>query len=83
MPIYQTHVSNFHHFIWTKATFQHLEYVILITSFTHGEGDDAEEMLGVDYARLTCVLWTCVKSLTARIEALEAPKKKTSKSKTT
>ena len=55
----------------------------LITTFTHGEGDDAEEMLGVDYSRMTCVLWTCVQALLKRVEALEAPKKKTSKSKTT
>ena len=50
----------------------------LVTTFTHGEGDDAVEMLGVDYSRMTCVLWTCVQALQKRIEALEgkrAPKR--------
>ena len=55
----------------------------LITTFTHGEGDDATDMLGVDYSRMTCVLWTCVQALLKRVEALEQAqtKKKTVKSK--
>ena len=54
----------------------------IITSFTHGKGDDQEEMLGVDYSRMVCVLWNCVKSLTARLEALEAQTKRPSKKST-
>ena len=48
--------------------------------YPHKEEDGNEtEYLGVDYARLTCVLWTVVKSLQQRVEALEAPKKKATK----
>ena len=53
----------------------------LVTTFTHGEGDDKVEMLAVDYSRLSCILWSVVKKLQTRVEALEAPKKKTAKSK--
>ena len=54
----------------------------LISTFPHGEGDDQEEMLGVDYSRMVCVLWNCVKSLTARLEALEAQTKRPTKKST-
>ena len=35
------------------------------------EQDDTEELLGLDYARITCVLWNVVKKLTQRVTALE------------
>ena len=42
---------------------------------------DENEMLGLDYARISCVLWNVCKSLQQRIEAVEGKKKKTTKSK--
>jgi len=56
------------------------EFQNIVLGYPHKEEDGNEiEYLGVDYARLTCVLWTVVKSLQQRIEALEAPKKKATK----
>ena len=40
-----------------------------IVSSKHAAGD---EYLTLDYSRLVCILWTTVKSLTARVAALEA-----------
>ena len=41
-----------------------------------------DDMLGLDYARISCVLWNVCKSLQTRITALEGQaKKKTAKSK--
>ena len=37
--------------------------------------EDGTELVGLDYARLSCVLWGAVKTLQARVEALEAKKK--------
>ena len=48
-----------------------------------GEGTIGEELLTIDHSRLSALLWAQCKNLQRRIEALEAPKKKTSKSKTT
>ena len=54
----------------------------LVTTFTHGEGDDKQEMLAVDYSRLNCILWSVVKKLQTRVEALEAQAKRPSKKST-
>ena len=35
-------------------------------------GEPETEIKCLDYARLTCVLWQCTRSLLARVEALEA-----------
>jgi hypothetical protein len=59
----------------------------LVDSFMHGPEDGAkEEYLSVSYDRLSLCLWGVVKNqqkalreLTLRIDALEAPKKKTAK----
>ena len=37
--------------------------------------EDGTELVTLDYARLSCVLWGAVKTLQARVEALEAKKK--------
>jgi len=56
------------------------EFQNIVLGYPHKEEDGNEiEYLGVDYARLTCILWTVVKSLQQRVEALEAPKKKATK----
>ena len=34
-------------------------------------------LLGLDYSRLTPILWTLVKDLSTRVQALESPKTKT------
>lgn len=48
------------------------EFQNLVAPYSHEEeGGDKIEYLGVDYSRLTAVLWTCVKSLTQRIEIIE------------
>ena len=36
------------------------------------ENEDEREILTLDYARLSCVLSQCTRSLLARVEALEA-----------
>ena len=62
----------------------------LVTTFMHGEVGSEQEMYGVDYSRLAaCVLWgvcknqqTALKSLTARVEALEAQTKRPTKKST-
>ena len=46
-----------------------------------GETIFGEELLTIDHSRLSALLWAQCKNLQARIEALEAPKKKTVKSK--
>ncbi len=57
------------------------EFQNLVSGYPHKEEDGNEtEYLGVDYARLTCVLWTVAKSLQRRVEALEAPKPRAGKS---
>ena len=57
------------------------EFQNLVVPYSHEEADGSKaEYYGIDYARISCVLWTVVRSLTARIEALEgkrAPKKST------
>jgi hypothetical protein len=60
----------------------------IVAGFTHGTGEAKTEMLGIDYGRLSTILWgvaknqqTMLRELTLRIEALEAPKKKATKSK--
>ena len=35
-------------------------------------GSDGREILTLDYARLSAVLWQCTRSMLARVEALEA-----------
>ena len=37
-----------------------------------GRGSPEQEIKTLDYARLSCVLWQCCRSMIARIEALEA-----------
>jgi hypothetical protein len=44
-----------------------------------GETIVGEELLTIDHSRLSALLWAQCKNLQARIEALEAPKKKTAK----
>ena len=44
-----------------------------------GETTVGEELLTIDHSRLSALLWAQCKNLQARIEALEAPKKKTAK----
>ena len=36
-------------------------------------------LLGLDYSRLTPILWTLVRDLSTRVQALETPKTKTKK----
>ena len=54
------------------------EFQNLVTPYVHEEADGSKaEYYGIDYGRISCIRWTVVRSLTARIEVLEAPKKKT------
>jgi hypothetical protein len=41
------------------------------TMYAATEEEEASEILTVDYARMSCVLWTCCRSLLDRVEALE------------
>jgi hypothetical protein len=54
-----------------------IEFQNIVAPFIHGI-DDKQEMLGLDYARITCILWGVCKNqqkalqeLTQRLEALE------------
>ena len=42
------------------------------SSHSDNRGDAEREILTLDYARLSAVLWQCTRSLLARVEALEA-----------
>ena len=42
------------------------------SSHSNSQGGDGREILTLDYARLSAVLWQCTRSLLARVEALEA-----------
>ena len=61
----------------------------LVNTFEHTHSDDKkEEMYGLDYSRLVCILWGVCKNMqaqltdsTARIAALEAKGDKKTKSK--
>ena len=44
----------------------------LICTALHSDGTDEREILTLDYARLSAVLWQSCLSLLARVEALEA-----------
>jgi hypothetical protein len=50
------------------------EFAKLVGSTMYAPTEDGEEteILTVDYARMSCVLWTCCRSLLQRVEALEA-----------
>ena len=58
------------------------EFQNLVVPYSHEEADGSKaEYYGIDYGRISCILWTVVRSLTARIEVLEAKRttKKTTK----
>ena len=44
----------------------------IVNTAPYGSGADEREILILDYARFTSVLWQCTRSLLARVEALEA-----------
>ena len=44
----------------------------IVNTAPYGSGAEEREILVLDYARLTSVLWQCTRSLLARVEALEA-----------
>jgi hypothetical protein len=50
------------------------KFAKLVGSTMHAatEADKETEILTVDYARMSAVLWTCCRSLLERVEALEA-----------
>ncbi len=48
------------------------EFQNIVSPFTHGTGEDKQEMLGLDYGRLTCILWGVVKNQQKQIDDLIA-----------
>ena len=46
--------------------------LIATSSYRSNRGDAEREILSLDYARLSAVLWQATRSLLARVEALEA-----------
>ena len=49
-----------------------VEYDNIISKAPDGTGADEREILTLDYARLTAILWQSTKSLLARVEILES-----------
>ena len=48
------------------------EFQNIVNPFTHGTGEDKQEMLGLDYGRLTCILWGVCKKQQQQIADLIA-----------
>ena len=49
-----------------------IEFANIINKAPYGSGENEREILTLDYARLTAVLWQCTKSLITRVEILES-----------